>query len=74
MPKRVPAKANEEAYRRLVKETPEPLIRAANDDMLVYFVHGLHPSYTAHAAHGRGVSEFPCMRRAQSHPPLSDRL
>ena len=52
MPKKVPAKANEDAQRKFVEETLGPLMKAANDDTPSYFVDGTHPSYTAHAAYG----------------------
>jgi transposase len=52
MPKKVPAKANEDAQRKFVEETLGPLMKAANDDTPLYFVDGTHPSYTAHAAYG----------------------
>lgn len=52
MPKKVPAKANEDAQRKFVDETLGPLMKAANDDTPLYFVDGTHPSYTAHAAYG----------------------
>jgi transposase len=52
MPKKVPAKANEDAQRKFVEETLGPLMRTANDDTPLYFVDGTHPSYTAHAAFG----------------------
>jgi transposase len=51
-PKKVPAKADEEARRKFVEETLGPLMKAANDDTPLYFVDGTHPSYTAHAAYG----------------------
>ena len=44
MPKKVPAKANEEAQRKFVEETLGPLMKAANDDTPLYFVGGTHPS------------------------------
>ena len=49
MPKKVPAKANEDAQRKFVAETLGPLMRAANDDTPLYFADGTHPS---HAAYG----------------------
>jgi len=52
MPKKVPAKANEDAQRTFVDETLGPLMKAADDDTPLYFVDGTHPSYTAHAAYG----------------------
>ncbi len=52
MPKKAPAKANEDAQRKFVEETLGPLMKAANDDTPLYFVDGTHPSYTAHAAYG----------------------
>jgi transposase len=52
MPKKVPAKANEDTQRTFVAETLGPLMAAANDDRPLYFVDGTHPSYTAHAAYG----------------------
>jgi transposase len=52
MPKKAPAKANEDARRKYVEETLGPLMKAANDDTPLYFVDGTHPSYTAHAAYG----------------------
>jgi Winged helix-turn helix len=51
-PKKVPAKANEDAQRKFVEETLGPLMKVANDDTPLYFVDGTHPSYTAHAAYG----------------------
>ena len=52
MPKKVPAKANEDVQRTFVEETLGPRMRTANDDTPLYFVDGTHPSYTAHAAFG----------------------
>src|ERR1700689_2064545 len=52
MPKKVPAKANEEVQRKYLEETLAPLMKASNDDTPLYFVDGTHPSYTAHAAYG----------------------
>ena len=52
MPKKVPAKADEDAQRKFVEEILGPLMKAANDDTPLYFVDGTHPSYTAHAAYG----------------------
>lgn len=52
MPKKMPAKADADAQRTFVEETLGPLMKAANDDMPLYFVDGTHPSYTAHAAYG----------------------
>ena len=52
MPKKVPAKANEDAQRKFLNETLRPLMEGANDDTPLYFADGTHPSYTAHAAHG----------------------
>ncbi len=52
MPKKVPAKANEDVQRKYVEEVLGPLMKAANEDTPLYFVDGTHPSYTAHAAYG----------------------
>ena len=52
MPKKVPAKANEDVQRKFVEEVLGPLMKAANDDTPLYFSDGTHPSYTAHAAYG----------------------
>jgi transposase len=52
MPKKVPAKANEDVQRTFVEEVLGPLMKAANDDTPLYFSDGTHPSYTAHAAYG----------------------
>jgi transposase len=52
MPKKVPAKANEDAQRTFVEEILGPLMKTAGDDTPLYFVDGTHPSYTAHAAYG----------------------
>ena len=52
MPKKVPAKANEDAQREFVADVLGPLMKSANDDTPLYFADGTHPSYTAHAAHG----------------------
>ena len=52
MPKKVPAKANEDVQRKFVDEVLGPLMKAANDDTPLYFGDGTHPSYTAHAAYG----------------------
>jgi transposase len=53
MPKKVPAKANEDAQRKFVAEILGPAMKTANDDdKPLYFVDGTHPSYTAHAAYG----------------------
>ena len=52
MPKKVPAKANEDVQRKFVEEVLGPLMKAANDDTPLYFADGTHPSYTAHAAYG----------------------
>ncbi len=52
MPKKVPAKANEDVQRKFVEETLGPPMRTANDDTPLYFADGTHPSDTAHAALG----------------------
>jgi transposase len=52
MPKKVPAKANEDVQRKFVEEVLGPVMKAANDDTPLYFSDGTHPSYTAHAAYG----------------------
>jgi transposase len=52
LPKKVPAKANEDVQRKFVAEVLGPLMQAANDDTPLYFADGTHPSYTAHAACG----------------------
>ncbi len=52
MPKKVPAKSNEDVQRKYVEEVLGPLMKAANEDTPLYFVDGTHPSYTAHAAYG----------------------
>ena len=52
MPKKVPARANEDAQRTFVDEILGPLMKTASDDTPLYFVDGTHPSYTAHAAYG----------------------
>jgi len=52
MPKKVPAKANEDVQRKFVEEVLGPVMKAANDDTPLYFSDGTHPSYTAHAACG----------------------
>ena len=52
MPKRVPAKANDEVQRAFVSDVLAPLMAMASDDTPLWFVDGTHPSYTAHAAHG----------------------
>jgi transposase len=52
LPKKVPAKADEDVQRKFVAEVLGPLMQAANDDTPLYFADGTHPSYTAHAACG----------------------
>ena len=52
MPKKVPAKANEDVQRQFVEQTLGPLMQAANDATPLYFADGTHPAYTAHAAYG----------------------
>jgi transposase len=45
IPKKVPAKANAEVQRKFVEEILGPLMKAAiDDDTLLYFVDGTHPS------------------------------
>jgi transposase len=58
-PKCVPAKADAAVQERFAKETLLPLMAQASADNPLYFVDGMHPSYTAHPGFGwirRGVT------------------
>ena len=58
-PKCVPAKADAAVQEQFAKETLLPLMAQANADNPLYFVDGMHPSYTAHPGFGwirRGVT------------------
>jgi transposase len=58
-PKCVPAKADAAVQKQFATETLLPLMSQANADTPLYFVDGMHPSYTAHPAFGwirRGVT------------------
>jgi len=58
-PKCVPAKADAVAQKQFAKETLLPLMAQANVDNPLYFVDGMHPSYSAHPGFGwirRGVT------------------
>jgi transposase len=58
-PKCVPAKADAAAQEQFAKETLLPLMAQANANQPLYFVDGMHPSYTAHPGFGwirRGVT------------------
>jgi len=58
-PKCVPAKADAAVQEQFAKETLLPLMAQANADKPLYFVDGMHPSYTAHPGFGwirRGVT------------------
>ena len=58
-PKCVPAKADAAVQEQFAKEMLLPLMVQANADNPLYFVDGMHPSYTAHPAFGwirRGVT------------------
>ena len=58
-PKCVPAKADAVVQEQFAKETLLPLMAQANADHPLYFVDGMHPSYTAHPGFGwirRGVT------------------
>jgi transposase len=58
-PKCVPAKADAAVQERFAKETLLPLMAQADADNPLYFVDGMHPSYTAHPGFGwirRGVT------------------
>ena len=58
-PKCVPAKADAAVQEQFAKETLLPLMAQANADTPLYFVDGMHPSYTAHPGFGwirRGVA------------------
>jgi transposase len=61
-PKCVPAKAVAAVQEQFAKETLLPLMAQANADKPLYFVDGMHPSYTAHPGFGwirRGVTREP---------------
>ena len=47
-PKCVPAKADAAVQEKFAKQTLLPLMAQANADNPLYFVDGMHPSYTAH--------------------------
>jgi transposase len=51
-PKCVPAKADAAVQEQFAKETLLPLMAQASADKLLYFVDGMHPSYTAHPGFG----------------------
>src|SRR5580658_9769232 len=51
-PKCVPAKADAAVQEQFAKETLLPLMAQANADNPLYFVDGMHPSYTAHPGFG----------------------
>jgi len=51
-PKCVPAKADAAVQEQFAKETLLPLMAQANADTPLYFVDGMHPSYTAHPGFG----------------------
>jgi transposase len=51
-PKCVPAKADAAVQQRFHDETLRPLMRQAGPDRPLYFVDGMHPSYTGHPAYG----------------------
>jgi transposase len=51
-PKCVPAKADAAVQQRFHDETLAPLLRQAGADQPLYFVDGMHPSYTGHPAYG----------------------
>jgi transposase len=55
-PKCVPAKADAAVQQRFYDETLAPLLRQAGAEQPLYFVDGMHPSYTGHPAYG-------CIRR-----------
>jgi transposase len=58
-PKCVPAKADAAVQEQFANETLLPLMAQANGDNPLYFVDGMHPSYTGHPAFGwirRGVT------------------
>jgi transposase len=58
-PKCVPAKADAAVQEQFAKQTLLPLMAQANADKPLYFVDGMHPSYTAHPGFGwirRGVT------------------
>jgi transposase len=58
-PKCVPAKADAAVQEQFAKATLLPLMAQANADKPLYFVDGMHPSYTAHPGFGwirRGVT------------------
>ena len=57
-PKCVPAKADALVQEQFAKQTLLPLMAQASADKPLYFVDGMHPSYTAHPGFGwirRGV-------------------
>jgi transposase len=51
-PKCVPAKADAERQQQFYDETLAPLLRHAGPGRPLYFVDGMHPSYTGHPAFG----------------------
>ena len=51
-PKCVPAKADAVVQQQFHEETLLPLLRGAGPDRPLYFVDGMHPSYTGHPAYG----------------------
>lgn len=51
-PKCVPAKADAAAQRQFHDETLKPLMQQAGPERPLYFVDGMHPSYTGHPAYG----------------------
>jgi transposase len=58
-PKCVPAKADAAVQEQFAKQTLLPLMAQASADTPLYFVDGMHPSYTAHPGFGwirRGVT------------------
>lgn len=55
-PKCVPAKADAAVQEQFAKETLLPLMAQANADTPLYFVDGMHPSYTAHPGFGENMT------------------
>jgi transposase len=58
-PKCVPAKADAAVQEQFARETLLPLMAQASADTALYFVDGMHPSYTAHPGFGwirRGIT------------------
>jgi hypothetical protein len=51
-PNCVPAKADAAVQEQFAKETLLPLMAQANEDKPLYFIDGIHPSYTAHPGFG----------------------